>query len=653
MKKLLLPLLLCVAIHSWATDFTVDGLTYTITDPTAKTCRTKAGVTTVESYIEWYEPGNPVEGDIVIPATVVYDGETYSVTEIGKLSFVDCPKLTSVSIPETVTAVNDMAFYYCTALETVSLPSSLVSVGSEAFGDCYKLSSVAIGDLAAWCDIQFKDYWSNPLYNGASLWIDGKEITDLVIPEGVSHIGSFVFAGCKALTALDLGPSVVTIDESAFYDCTALVEVTVSPVLSFSGKSSFSGCSSLEKVTIHDIASWCDITFAANTSNPLNYAEHLFIGDEEVTRLDIPDDITEIKNYAFIRATGIKELNLPATVTSIGEMAFYTSCVASVELPVGLTSMGTWAFAMTDLSEIKIPHTLTEIPNYAFAFCYRLTDVSLPTTLTSIGTAAFSSCQILRSINLPASLKTIGNNSFYNTLISDPVIPSGSIGTSAFDECPLTSVTLGSAVTTVGNYSFDLAGAIENVYVAAIEPPTATDAVFSAYEAALSVPAASKNRYAEAACWSRFTDVRELVEPNEIEITSAPESSPRPGDTFTLGTILRPADTTIPTVVWSSSNPDLATVDTYGNVTVAQTADTEPATCDIVASTLYASGPTATYTLSFNQDGIDNVRFEKPAYPCDVYNLQGIPVLRDATPDDIDKLAPGLYIVGGKKIVIR
>ena len=118
MKTRLLTTLaaLLLALTSWATK--IDGIDYSL-NSNKKT----ASVTNGVSY----------KGDIIIPASVTYDGTTYSVTSIEAYAFSGCTGLTSISIPSSVTSIGGSAFYLCTGLTSVDIPNSVTSIGNSAF----------------------------------------------------------------------------------------------------------------------------------------------------------------------------------------------------------------------------------------------------------------------------------------------------------------------------------------------------------------------------------------------------------------------------------------------------------------------------------------------------------------------------------------
>ena len=181
-------------------------------------------------------------GEVVIPESVKYYGTAYSVTSIGESAFYYCSFLTSVTIPNSVTSIGESAFYKCSRLTSVTIgsgvtsigdrafydcsfftsvtiPNSVTSIGKYAFYGCSDLTSVHISDIAAWCNIDFESSDSNPLSYAHHLYLNGEEVKDLVIPNSVTSIGSYVFYYCSGLTSVTIPNSVTSIGSLAFYSC--------------------------------------------------------------------------------------------------------------------------------------------------------------------------------------------------------------------------------------------------------------------------------------------------------------------------------------------------------------------------------------------------------------------------------------------------
>ena len=275
---------------------------------------------------------NKYSGEVVIPESVIYDGVNYSVTSIGDYAFRDCSGLTSITIPNYVTSIGYAAFYGCSSLTSITIPNSVTSIGDYAFGTCHGLTSVYISDLEAWCKIFFGNGISNPLFYAHHLYMNGNEITNLVIPNSVTSIGNYAFYGCISLTSVTIPNSVTSIGDYAF-----------------------SGCSDLTSVHISDLEAWCKIVFGKSLSNPLYYAHHLYMNGSEITNLVIPNSVKSIGVSAFNGCSGLTSITIPDGVTSIGSEAFY-GCS-------GLTS-------------ITIGSGIKNIYNSAFAQCPELTDVT-------------------------------------------------------------------------------------------------------------------------------------------------------------------------------------------------------------------------------------------------------------------------------------
>ncbi|WP_407385897.1 leucine-rich repeat protein [Ruminococcus sp.] len=276
---------------------------------------------------------------------------------------------------------------------------------SGTTGDCtWRLNGTTL-------TISGKGSMGNYYSYGSAPWY-GAEITDVVIEEGVTSIGSEAFFGCTGLTSVTIPDSVTSIGDGAFHSCTGLTSVTIPDSVTGIGKFAFCDCRGLTSVTIPDsvteignnafsncygltsvhiidLAAWCSIDFLRD--NPLAYAHHLYLNGELVTELTIPDSVTRIGSDAFYGCTDLTSATIPDSVTEIGECAFY---------------------GCTGLTSVTIPDSVTSIGKSSFYGCTGLTNVTIPNSVTSIGKSSFYGCTGLTSVTIPDSVTSIGGYAF-------------------------------------------------------------------------------------------------------------------------------------------------------------------------------------------------------------------------------------------------
>lgn len=142
--------------------------------------------------------------------------------KLGEYAFASCTSLKSITLPNRLTKINDGMFRSCGALSNIVMPSSIKSIGSSCFEKCSNLKSVYISDMRSWCGIDFYTKWSNPMVNGANLYLNGKELKELSIPVGVKSIKKNAFFGCTSLEAVIIPNTVDSIREYSFSGCTNL-----------------------------------------------------------------------------------------------------------------------------------------------------------------------------------------------------------------------------------------------------------------------------------------------------------------------------------------------------------------------------------------------------------------------------------------------
>lgn len=237
-----------------------------------------------------------------------------SVTSIGYQAFKNCSSLNLVTIGSSVNTIEDEAFRNCSSLASITIPNNVTSIGTDAFKDCTNLTSVTLNNNA----IASADYTSSN--NLKSIF--GNQVTSYTFGAIVASIGDYAFYGSTGLTSVTIPNTLYTIGENAFYGCTGIISVTFAGTPLSIGNQAFGGCNGLTRVNISDLPGWCGIIFNGSASNPLSNAHHLYLNNTEITHLNIPSSVTSIGNYAFYSCKGLTSLTIHDGVTSIGAGAF-------------------------------------------------------------------------------------------------------------------------------------------------------------------------------------------------------------------------------------------------------------------------------------------------------------------------------------------
>ena len=325
--------------------------------------------------------------------------------------------------------------------------------------------------------------------------IDGRKVTRInrcafynfdniervIIEEGVEVIEDNAFTGCENLKSVSLPSSLKTIEKDAFKDLYGLREVRIS-----------------------SLVDWLNIDFGNRDSNPSHFCAKLYLGDEPITKLVIPEEISVIKPFAFYDC-GIAQVVFPSNLKEIGDNSFaFCSYIKNLTIPDGVEKISSEAFnACESLESIEvgqnnktyyskgnciiervtqtlvlgcknsvIPKEVKSIGELAFYSCKDLTSLVLPNGLKTIGRLAFTFCKNLTSITIPNTVTFIDDDAFntngkdtqvyiedltgwcniqFDSEYSNPLIYDGNLH---LDGKPITDFTIPDGVTCIKNYVF-------------------------------------------------------------------------------------------------------------------------------------------------------------------------------------------------------
>ena len=512
MKRTFIALLLAtVTFTMHAKEAVVNGICYYILDDSH---------VSVKVQDEWDSQSSTMikhyyKGELSIPSSVVIDGNTYTVTRVD---LYGCSELTSVSLPNTLEEIAEAGFSDCSSLTTVTLPSSLKKIGGFAFQSCDnlqeltipasvqeiginafctfsdKFQKLTITDLAAWCNIEM----GGILFTDGTVYLNDKQLTDLVIPENVKIIKPYVFCGFKDITSVHIPANVDSI-----------------------GYNAFMGCTSVTKVSTDDIASWCGIHFGPtsllNTGNPLNlsnpvfYSKNLYIGGSSITELTIPEGVDSIGSCAFINLKTLTKVSLPSTLKYVGPNAFQECINLRIADVSSIQDYCQIEFASLDSNPFQ-----DYIKNRAFTWMLVNGNyvhdgnrvLCIPDGIAEVKANAFANVDPTETVVIPSSVTKIGENAFRNSVTNKfhTLCIKGHIaemGEYAFGSCPF--------ISTIYMEDENPSAIPDNTFTNFYVPSTGSlGADYNYNHTTLMVPTGTKAKYESTDGWKLFKNIEEF-----------------------------------------------------------------------------------------------------------------------------------------------
>ena len=404
------------------------------------------------------------------------------VTAIGNSAFLGCNGLTEVTIPDGVTTIGDSAFSDCSGLTEVMIPRSVKAIGGAVFEGCSGLTKITV-------DPKNANYMSQ---NGLLLTKDGKTLKEgvngeVVIPPGVTTIASRAFADRDGLTEVTIPAGVEFIGWEVFYGCDGLVDVAIPVSVTDIGLRAFTTCSRLMNISVETgnkvyssrngmLLTKDGATLIQGVNGEVEFPScvrmigtQAFEGCSGLTRLVIPDNVTNIASRAFAYYRGLTDVMIPDDIQFVGDDAF-GNCgrLANVTIPICLVERSSGYFGSepragnvfnsTGIENATLAEGSTTIGAYALAWTFNdktvPAHVTIPNSVTSICNGAFWYCPGLKSVTIPESVVSIGRDAFYDCgALTEVTIPNSvtNIEADAFPHCTrLGSVTVPACVLEVG-----------------------------------------------------------------------------------------------------------------------------------------------------------------------------------------------------------
>ncbi len=229
-------------------------------------------------------------------------------------------------------------------------------------------------------------------------------VKSIVIPDGISMIGNYLFSDCTSLEEILIPDSVTKIGEFSFNNCNSLKTVVIPKNVTAIGLSAFNNCSSIESITIPERVTTLERAVFNNCS--------------KLREIILPENLTTVSSNAFAQCVSLENIAIPDTVTLLGDYSFsYCSGLKHVNIPKGISSITLGTFSnCTSLKKIEIPENIEVISTQAFGSCTSLEEVIISNGVSSISSYSFAECNSLKNVTIPKSVteiddKCIPNNS--------------------------------------------------------------------------------------------------------------------------------------------------------------------------------------------------------------------------------------------------
>lgn len=219
----------------------------------------------------------------------------------------------------------------------------------------------------------------------ANQWLDKEalsKIKKIVIGDGITQIGNYVFAGCTNLQDIVFPQKTLKrIKDYSFSGCSSLKEFIVPEGIDSLGEGFLYDCLSIEKISFPSTLK--EIPCFTSDGGEL----------PKLRSVVLAEGIEKIANGAFCHYKNLKTIILPSTLKEIGEYAFDYSGFVEITIPSNLRKVTRRAFeGDTNLKYVNLEDGVTIIEEDAFRDCTQLQYISIPESVTDIDALAFEGC---------------------------------------------------------------------------------------------------------------------------------------------------------------------------------------------------------------------------------------------------------------------
>lgn len=337
-------------------------------------------------------------------------------------------------------------------LQTILLPKSVISIDDQAFSSCRSLNKVVI-------------YENSVKTIGMVAFEYCSSLADIVLPEGVTTIGREAFEYCSHLT-MTIPETVTSIGSQAFRN-NADLSITMSGNLL--DNSLFSDCENL-KITLSEGSTFIKEYALGNCSGLIeihipnsvsSIGGNAFYGCSSLADVAIPGTMTTLEYGAFENCTSLRSVTIPNSVKTADAPFYGCSNLSDIKVPDHLYE--THIFSGTGITDITVPEGTTAVGS--FADCTKLASITFPEGIKAL--TDFSGCSSLRAIDIPDGVSVIGSALFRGCAnLTKVTIPNSVVSLEwfAFSDCSsLTRITIPNHIATISSGAFSGCSLLTNV----------------------------------------------------------------------------------------------------------------------------------------------------------------------------------------------
>lgn len=582
--------------------------------------------------------------------------------------------IAKMDIPSTIVAIPDYAFFNCN-FESVTIHENVVAFGNSVFENCSgklvvncNLPAASAATAGAFYKSMFTDvaFGDRVASIGDYAFSNCAKMNSVVIPFGVSSIGKGAFEGCTGVLTVNnnipsaseaskgafyksgfsellIGSQVDSIGSYAFADCGSLAAVNIPASVDSIGADAFKNCNKLVDVYVEDLESWLSIKCGNKDSRPnsQNSKSKLYVDSVLLTDVVLPETVDSISAYAFCNYVDLRTVVVPAAVSAVGNDAF-NGCTSlykvfnysNLPLEEGSKNYGYVAYyakSVVELDKVDLKGDFQfqtiEGEHYLVNYVGEKSEVVLPTDYNGdsyqIAAAALYNCDSVKAITVPAGVKAIGEG--------------------AFNGCDnLASISIAKDVVSIEADAFKGCGKLSELYVETLE-------------SWLEVECGNKSSRPNSNGKTKLYIAGEMLKEVEIPagITSIPDNAFCNCDSIT--SVIIPAEveaigagafagcTTIASIVCNAEEAPVCGAKAFDGVekSIPVYVLTD------VAVYAEAEGWKEFTNIIGKDTSVEMPEAENENQPTVIYDLQGRRV------QNAENMKGGLYIVNGRKVMIK